>query len=125
MTNYNLLKSELRNFTGTEHYYRNPLFAKFIYTDGIKFLAEQINCYWLIDYVFSNQLDEKIKFEPFQSWNIMVNEDNNAVITVTDGAKKFIKSFKLEFTDFPIEICGENGFTIWFIDKNLLLPSEY
>lgn len=109
----------LTQFSGTETWYKNPLFPNYLYTDGVKYLAEQANCYWLIDYVFSNQLDSKIRQEAFQTWQIKTH-DNQATIIVEDGNDNIIKQFKLEFSDFPLK-----EFTLWFTNNTLLLPSEY
>ena len=100
MTN---LIQELKQFTGSDIVYRNPLFGKFVYTEGVKHLAEKAEAYWLIDYVFSNQLDKKIKAEEFQVWKIKVCDDKSAVIRVEDGNDNLVKQFKLEFTDFPLK----------------------
>jgi len=62
------LLRNLMQFTGTTQWYRNPLFPSFTYTDGVQFLAENAGCYWLIDFIFSHQLDVKIKNAPFQVW---------------------------------------------------------
>lgn len=120
MINDNELIHELKHFTGTEHFYKNPLFPLFVYTDGIKYLAEQAGAYWLIDYVFSNQQLTEIKQEPFQVWLINVEENNQATIRVEDGNHQLVKQFTLEFTDFPLR-----EFEVWFTDRTLLLPSEY
>ncbi|MCB8789014.1 DUF6876 family protein [Planktothrix agardhii] len=40
------LKTELSQFNGTENYYKHSL--GFSYTDGINFLAENAECYWLL-----------------------------------------------------------------------------
>lgn len=114
------LIEELKQFTGSDIAYRNPLFGKFVYSEGVKYLAEKAGAYWLIDYVFSNQLDKKIKAEEFQVWKINVSDDKSAVIRVEDGNNNLVKRFKLEFTDFPLK-----EFTLWFSNNTLLLPSEW
>jgi len=114
------LQAELKNFTGSEQVFYNPLFRKFRYTEGVKYLAQEANCYWLLDYIFSNQHSKTLQQTPFQVWKLKVAEDNTATITVEDGNKNHIKSFKLEFTDFPLE-----QIDLWFIEGTLLLPSEY
>lgn len=113
------LKAELRQFTGSEIFYQNPLFKGYIYTEGVKHLAERAEAYWLIDYVFSHQLDPKRVVQPFQSWEMLV-EDNRATVMVEDGNKNKIGSFTIGYTDFPLE-----KITLWLVDKTLLLPSEY
>lgn len=117
MTN---LIQDLKQFTGSDIVYRNPLFGKFVYTEGVQYLAENAGAYWLIDYVLSNQMDKKIKAEEFQVWKIKVKDDKSAVIRVEDGNDNLVKRFNLEFTDFPLK-----EFTLWFTESTLLLPSEY
>ncbi|MCA0235846.1 MAG: hypothetical protein LCH81_05650 [Bacteroidetes bacterium] len=114
------LQIELQQFTGSEQIFYNPLFPKFRYTEGVKYLAKEAQCYWLLDYVFSNQHSRILKETPFQVWKVKVLEDKTATITVEDGDSNMIKTFKIEFTDFPLE-----KFDLWFIDGTLLLPSEY
>ena len=118
MTN-NLLH-ELKHFTGSESFYRHPLNRKIVYTEGVQYLAEKANAYWLLDYIVFNQHEPKIKAEEFQVWQIMVKDDNTAIIKVEDGNTNLIKRFELTFTDFPLQ-----DFTLWFVNNTLLLPSEY
>jgi hypothetical protein len=115
----NQLLIELKQFTGSEQLYFNPLFRKFRYTEGVKFLAQNAKCYWLLDYVFSNQNERVLKENEFQTWKIKV-ENDKAEIIVEDGNHKKLKSFKLDFTDFPLP-----EFTLWFVNDTLMLPSEY
>ena len=114
------LKAELRQFTGTEQYYYNPLFKDFRYTDGVKFLAERAGAYWLLDYIFSNQPHRSLRGEAFQVWKVRVNQDDSATLTVEDGNDNVLTTFSIEFTDFPLE-----EFDLWLIEKVLILPSEY
>ena len=114
----NQLRAELAHFTGTTQWFKNPLFPNFRYTDGVKYLAEQAGAYWLIDYIFSNQISP-VKETPFQVWKITVVE-NEGFIKVEDGNDNVVKEFKIPFTDFPLE-----EYTLWFVDGVLLLKSEY
>ena len=115
----NELLSELAHFTGTTQWYRNPMFPKFLFTDGVKYLAEKAECYWLIDYIFSYQLDSQIQGHEFQVWKIFV-ADNKATIKVEDGNDNLIKEMSIPYTDFPLP-----EFTLWFSEGVLLLKSEY
>lgn len=114
------LKSELRHFCGSDQFYRNPLFKGYVYTEGVQHLAEQGECYWLIDYIFSHQLEPQLKAQPFQVWKIHVNEKDQAVFTVEDGNKEQVMQRHLGYADFPFQ-----HFTLWLVDKTLMLPSEY
>ncbi len=114
------LKAELRHFTGSEQVFYNPMFPEFKYTEGVKYLAQEANCYWLLDYVFSNLAIKAISEQPFQVWKLKVAENRTATIIVEDGNGNQIKSFQLTFTDFPLE-----EIDLWFIEGVLILPSEY
>lgn len=109
----------LKQFTGTTQWFKHPLFSKFVYTDGVKFLAVNAGAYWLLEFIFSNQTIPKIKAEGFQVWKIKV-ADSKAIIKVEEGNDKVIKTFNISYTDFPLD-----SFTLWFIDGALILPSEY
>lgn len=113
------LEHELKQFTGSERFFRNPLFLAFLYTEGVRFLAQRASAYWLIDFIFSMQLEPEIKTQPFQAWSIEVVEGESIWITVDDG-NLYIEEYRLEFRDFPLKNC-----TLWFIEGTLLLPSEY
>jgi len=49
------LKRELDGFCGTQNYYRH--FTGLNYTDGVKHLADRAGAYWLVDAVFSWQVE--------------------------------------------------------------------
>ena len=112
-----LTKENLGQFTGTENYYRHWL--NFVYTDGVKFMAEKAGAYWLLDAIGSYQ--PEVKDIPFQLWKLEVAEDNTAVLTMReDSDRPAIITQKIGFTDFPLP-----EMKLYFIDGVLLLPSEY
>ena len=112
------LKSELAYFTGSELFYRHPLFDK-LFTEGVKHMADAIGGYWLIGLIFAYQLDKKIKATPFQVWKI-TSKNGRAAISLTDGDELPITDLWLEFTTFP-----EGELSIWYTDNTLYLPSEH
>ena len=105
-------------FTGTEHYYLHLFGVK--YTDGVKYLAESCECFWLIDLISSYQADPKIKNEEFQVFKLKVNPDKTATVEISDGNHNILATQDIEFTDFPLP-----EIEIWCIDKIAILPSEY
>lgn len=115
------LQQALDQFYGSESFYRHALFRKYRYTEGVQYLAQEGQAYWLLDYIFGKQFDEKkLKQQPFQVWTITVEEDKSAIIEVSDGNKNRLARFELDFTTFPI-----SPFSLWLIEGTLLLPSEY
>ena len=114
------LLNELAQFTGTTQWFYHPMFPFFRYTDGVRYLAQKAECYWLLEYIFSNQMLSEIKVQEFQVWKIVVNEDDSATIKVEDGNDNLVKEFKIPFTTFPLK-----EFDLWFTNNVLLLKSEY
>lgn len=114
------LLEELKQFTGSDTFYRHPLYRKYVFTEGVKYLAEEAGAFWIIDYIFSNQMEKAIQGQNFQVWELDVQDDESAVFRVEDGNSNLVKQFTIPYTDFPLKT-----FTLWFIGETLLLPSEY
>lgn len=110
---------QLKYFTGSELFYRAALFKNHVYTEGVRFLAQEAECYWLIDFILARQISPELKYQGFQTWSISC-KDSRAVIKVTDGDEKHIYDYMIPYSDFHLE-----EFTLWLIDKTLMLPSEY
>ena len=112
------LLKELSQFTGTENWYKHWT-GLLQYTDGIKYLADKVSAYWLIDLVASYQ--HKLKGVPFQLWHIHVNDDNTAKVTVMEdiGLKPLITQ-NIEFTDFPM-----HDYEFYVSNGVLMLKGEY
>lgn len=106
-------------FNGTENYYKHELF-NIKYTDGIKYLAEVADCYWLIDLVASYQYEPKFKDERFMVYHLKVNKDLSATVKISDGDENILGMQDIEYTDFPL-----SEIKLWFVDGILILPSEY
>lgn len=110
--------SDLGQFTGTDNYYKHWLGYK--YTDGVKYLAEKTQCYWLLDAIFSYH-----RKEPFQVWELVtfIDGENNkgAILTMRQdtGAKVEVRQ-EIEYTDFTLP-----SIKLWLIEGVLILPSEY
>lgn len=114
------LLEDLKQFTGSEIFYRHPMNKKYVHTEGVRYLAQKAQCYWLLEDIFIHQSERILNEERFQVWCIKVADDHSATINITDGNDNLLKSIGLKLTDFPLQ-----EFTLWFIDGTLLLPSEY
>ncbi len=114
-----LKKSEiltgLAHCIGTEQHFSSR-YLWFNYTDGIKFLWESCESYWLLTTISSHK-----KKQQFQVWNLKKNSDNSALLTMKeDSGKPNIVEQKIPYTDFPLD-----EIEIYLIDGILLLKSEY
>jgi len=111
------IQENLIQFSGTEHYYRNH---GILITDGVKYLADSAESWWLVDIIASYQFDEKVKQEEFQVYKLKVNEDKSAVINIEDGNYNIITTQNIEWTTFPLD-----EIEIWFENGVAYLPSEH
>jgi len=111
----------LRQFTGSEHWYRHGLVRSILYTDGAKYIADAAGAYWLLDEIALAQKAEKaVAAEEFQVWTLRVNADHSAVLSCGDGNDNTVFTKDIPFTDFPPE-----GVTLWFENGTIYLPSEH
>jgi hypothetical protein len=118
MTNEKL--PDLHQFTGSEHWYRHALNRAVVYTDGAKYLADQVGAHWLLDEIALAQGSvAAVKAEAFQVWTLDV-EGSRATLSCGDGNDGSVYSKAIAFTDFPAP-----GIVLWFTDNNILLPGEY
>lgn len=114
------LATDLRQFTGSEQFYRHGLCRNVVYTEGVQYLADKAGAYWLIDKVATNQHEPKIKREEFQCWKLRLGENSTATLTCDDGNGNVVHSEEITFTDFPLP-----EIDLWFQNNTILLPSEY
>ncbi len=118
--NANELACALRQFTGTDHWYRHPLNRNMLYTDGVKYFADNAGngAYWFLD-ICATELYELQAEEGFISVWLDV-QDDKAMIAADDGNDKDLYSKTIEYTD-----CPPGEWKFFFTDKVLLLTSEY
>ena len=117
------LLNELEKFYGTENYYTST-FKKLLLTDGVHFLREAANCYWLIDVVESVQHLKKVKDNSsFIVWKIEKHDTGRATVTGwndTPHKSELLYMQELVYTDFPLK-----EFEFYQCGNVLLLKSEY
>jgi hypothetical protein len=114
-------KADLIQFTGSEQWYRHAMVRDVLYTDGVKYVAETAGAYWLIDEIaFAQRFDKLLAAEQYQLGKLSVNPDHTATLTCEDGSGGVVFTKAIEYTDFPLE-----EITPYFMNKTILLPSEY
>ena len=116
-----ITEADLRNFTGSEHWYRFGLDPRITCTDGAKYVADQGGAYWLLDEIALAQKSEKaVAAEEFQVWVLKVNADRTASLSCGDGNNNTVYTKEIPFTDFPAD-----EITLWFANNTIYLPSEH
>src|ERR1700735_4063614 len=90
--------SELRQFTGSEHWYRHGLVRTVVFTDGAKYVADQAGAYWLFETIaLAQRFEQRVAAAAFQVWTL------TATLTCDRSNRKTVYRQELEFTDFPPE----------------------
>jgi len=119
------IRNNMAHAIGTEGYTRHPLFRGFVSTDGVQQLANDADCFWLIDAIASYR-----RIEDFQFWKLFVDVENqSAVLTMQeDSDKPELVRQEIEYTSFPLQsvefyvelgsIDGQNPIFV------LMLPTE-
>lgn len=124
-TNINTLQETLQHFNGTEHFFQLPL-IRTRFTDGIKYLANIAECFWLITdtSVIAKSLMDKSYFITIDfkrlSKKESVEQGCEAIITYGDGNDTVLETHRYNITDFPLD-----ELRLFFVNDTLMLPSEY
>lgn len=97
------LQAALAHFYGTDGYTRaTGIMRSLVMSDGVKFLCENAECYWLMDVIASHIMTNKrVRDEGFQTWKLVVN-DSKGRVTMTRGEGQAIVTQDIEFSDFPL-----------------------
>jgi hypothetical protein len=119
------LAAALEHFTGSESsYFRMAGGVKVNYSEGVKFIQKEVNCYWLIDAIASYQTTEFKSKDYRQFWKLSVDLLScEGTLTCDDGNGNISVAEKIEYTDFPLQ-----QIAIWIVIEDeifMYLPSEH
>jgi len=118
MTTFDL--SKLTEFTGTERYYR--ISRRHLLTDGTKYLAEQAECFWMMDAIASHLMEIGTA-----DWFVVVKttvQNSAALVVYEDGNGHEHARQEIPYTDFPL--AEQTIYACWDGEHwVLMLPSEY
>ena len=117
----------LGNFYCTQNYWKfSPLFRNLVLTDGMQYLCESAQSFWLVDIVGSILCEKKtvsyFKRQSPVSIRIKLNGKGGATVSVGNEKKPFYVQ-EISYTDFPLQefefYVGDNG--DFFV---AMIPSE-
>ena len=121
----NEIKEGLQHFHGTEMFYRIPL-LRTRFTDGLKYLSEVADCFWLITdtSVIAKSLMNRSEFITIDFKRLSEEKQDltgyEAEISYTDGNDTILEKQGYHVTDFPLD-----ELRLFFVNDTLMLPSEY
>ena len=108
------------NYYGTYEYIKT-LFS--LLTEGVYFMCEQLQCYWLIDVI--NSYIPSLEVNEFYVCKFILNDDKQSgIFTIDDGNENILITQKIIFTDITANVrlfltTAPNNQSV------ILLPSEY
>jgi len=112
------IERNLNQFTGTENYYK---YLNLNLSDGVKYLCDTCQCYWLVDLILSYQSkakkDEMLRYMQF--WTLKAKDNIGVAICERDTDDIAFKQI-IPFTDFPLD-----SIKLYLQNDVLFLPSEY
>jgi hypothetical protein len=112
--------TQLTQFIGTNSYYR--ISRRHLLTDGTKYLAEEAECFWMMDAIASH-LSEIGTEDWFVLIRVQVTGDR-AVMIYEDGNSQEHARQEIPYTDFPMT--SITLYACWNQENwVIMLPSEY
>ncbi len=123
-TQVNEIKERLQYFTGTEMFYQIPL-LRTRFTDGLKYLSEVAECFWLITdtSVIAKSLMNRSEFITIDFKRMSEEKQDfsgyEAEIIYSDGNDNILEKHGYRATDFPLD-----ELRLFFVNGTLMLPSE-
>ena len=110
----------LAHFTGTAQYYR--IGRRHLLTDGTKYLAEEAECFWMMDAIASH-VSEIGTHDWFVQVKVQV-QGIQATMIYDDGNGNELARQEIPYTDFPME--AVSLYACWDGEHwVIMLPSEY
>jgi hypothetical protein len=94
------LQQQLAQFTGTESFYK--ILPLFVVTDGVKYLMEAANCYWLMQLYGLHLVDIDFNDEPFTVLKL-TRKKQGAIVRIEDGNGGVLVEQKIDYTDFVLD----------------------
>jgi len=118
-----LTQGDLDHFIGTTQWFKH--FLGYLYTEGVRHVAEEGEAYWLLDAIFSWQTPTLKSYE-HQFWSLTVtleDETRNATLQCVSDTLPYgeiLATQEIGYTDFPMD-----HIELWFANNVLYLPSEH
>ena len=94
------LLGNLNQFTGTERYFR--LLPTFVVTDGLMYLMEEADCYWLVQLYGLHLVSVDAGDNPFTVLKFK-REGAGGMVKIEDGNGVVLAWQGLDYTDFPFD----------------------
>jgi hypothetical protein len=122
------IPNDLGHFTGGGETHRWSVLTPMRMSEGVKYLVESAECFWLLDIIASYQSNRKMRATcgHIQFWHLVKKGERGAEVYVqADSDQPKLITQSIEFTDFPFT-AEHKDIQLWVSEEGLIfLPSEY
>ena len=119
-------KHDVSQFTGSLNHHRFSALSKSALTDGAKFVADELQAYWLFDAIASH-IDYGMAKQHDMYFSTLDVHDGSAKLVIDDGDGNVLASQDFDCTNFPYDMVDK--IEIWSAKANgyhvHYLPSEH
>lgn len=121
------IQASLDQFTGSDTFHKwSIMFRRDVMTEGVRWLAENAECYWLMDLIASHQSTSSVRKEEFQTWILTKSKSSSGALAVAeDGNENRIASQRVKYTDFPLDTIKFFAVRNELGGITIMLPNEY
>ena len=120
--NVKTIERNLKQFYCTSQYHKHlqPGMSPILISDGVKYVRDSLEAFWLLDAILSYQCDKEIRKIGFQKWILKQhNKDMSWELQCYDD-EKIVVSQKIEYSSFPLP-----KIELWLLQNICILPGEY
>ena len=100
--NTSKFKQDVSQFTGSLNHHRFSALSKSALTDGAKFVADELQAYWLFDAIASH-IDYGMTEPHDMYFSTLDVHDGSAKLVIDDGDGNVLASQDFDYTDFPVD----------------------
>ena len=100
------------------------------FTDGIRYVADVCQAWWLVDLVASHQpeIKRRTEFHSFQLWVLTYREPSTDFLiqawSDTPGVGELLAEQEIPLSDFPLDLCPDEGFQFYVENEVMMLKEE-
>ena len=104
--NTSKFKQDVSQFTGSLNHHRFSALSKSALTDGAKFVADELQAYWLFDAIASHidyGMADEMGVQHDMYFSKLTVHGGSAKLVIDDGDGNVLASQDFDYTDFPVD----------------------
>lgn len=129
-----ITNDKYKGINGADEIYSHPIYKKIKYSNNIRDIFKDQNCYWLFDCIISYQFEKKFKEQDFQVWELERVFENNkrtnvfnltCTVEIYNEEEEEEQYLIIAKQNIPYSDFKDDKLKIWLMGNVLILPEEY